>query len=323
MTHIFQKILPEDDTRLAVMRNDAKRRVYPYEAPDWAKNLKGMPSSKIDVRYDTTICQKFTPVQRWLLPNIPEDFEVYIKRDDMTGGAISGHKVKKLEFHLAAALKEGYKTIIGGGGNVSNYCRSIAVAGKELGFHVHLVQSSVTFKMHIISPVGKVIVSYFILSLHIIFYNLCKLFSNSEIEGQPAYVLPLGFPGDPGIFAYIDTFHELFLQGVTREYTDLVVACYSGITTSAFIIGNYLTGGNLRVHALSTRESKTQCQRIIGNILQKSGFLQHVGNGVDIGDLVSIVEASREPKYGVLYDEHIGRITVYEKTCFFFERNSL
>ncbi|KAJ8030719.1 hypothetical protein HOLleu_27203 [Holothuria leucospilota] len=218
----------------------------------------------------------------------------------MTGSAISGHKVKKLEFHFSEALKNGYKTVIGCGESSSNYCRSIAVTGKELGFHVHLVQCS----------------------------NLVNFLTNRGIDGQPAYVLPAGFPGDPGIYAYIDTFHELFLQGVTKEFTDLVVSCDSGITTSAFIIGNYLTGGNLRVHALSTRESKMQCQMIIVDILEKCGFLQQVGDGIDIGDLVSIVESSREPKHGEVCDEHLGRTTVYKKNvcvcvCFFFERRNL
>jgi 1-aminocyclopropane-1-carboxylate deaminase/D-cysteine desulfhydrase-like pyridoxal-dependent ACC family enzyme len=31
-----------------------------------------------------------TPIHRWRLPGIPQDVEVYIKRDDMTGMTMSG-----------------------------------------------------------------------------------------------------------------------------------------------------------------------------------------------------------------------------------------
>ena len=36
---------------------------------------------------------KNTPIQRWYLPGVPEDFEVYIKRGDLSGCALSGNKV--------------------------------------------------------------------------------------------------------------------------------------------------------------------------------------------------------------------------------------
>ena len=34
-----------------------------------------------------------TPIHRWYLPGIPDDVEVHIKRDDMTGSVFSGNKL--------------------------------------------------------------------------------------------------------------------------------------------------------------------------------------------------------------------------------------
>ena len=34
-----------------------------------------------------------TPIHRWSLLGLPEEFELYIKRDDLTGAALSGNKV--------------------------------------------------------------------------------------------------------------------------------------------------------------------------------------------------------------------------------------
>ena len=35
-----------------------------------------------------------TPITQWRMPDLPEGFEVLIKRDDMTGSSLSGNKVR-------------------------------------------------------------------------------------------------------------------------------------------------------------------------------------------------------------------------------------
>ena len=35
-----------------------------------------------------------TPIERWYLPGVPDGFEVYIKREDLTGCTMSGNKVR-------------------------------------------------------------------------------------------------------------------------------------------------------------------------------------------------------------------------------------
>ncbi len=64
---------------------------------------------------------------------------IWIKRDDLTGFGLSGNKVRKLEFHLAAAREAGADTVITCGAFQSNHCRATALAGARLGFDVRLV----------------------------------------------------------------------------------------------------------------------------------------------------------------------------------------
>jgi len=64
---------------------------------------------------------------------------IWVKRDDQTGAATSGNKVRKLEFTLARALAESCDTIITCGGVQSNHCRATALLGARLGLKVHLV----------------------------------------------------------------------------------------------------------------------------------------------------------------------------------------
>ena len=41
----------------------------------------------------TQLAQLPTPIHNWVLPGVADGFEVYIKRDDLTGSDLSGNKV--------------------------------------------------------------------------------------------------------------------------------------------------------------------------------------------------------------------------------------
>lgn len=65
--------------------------------------------------------------------------ELWIKRDDLTGLAGGGNKIRKLEWTVAAALAEGADTLVTTGAPQSNHARLTAAAGARLGLDVHLV----------------------------------------------------------------------------------------------------------------------------------------------------------------------------------------
>ena len=39
------------------------------------------------------LAQRNTPIHPWNIPNAPKEFSISIKRDDLTGCALSGNKV--------------------------------------------------------------------------------------------------------------------------------------------------------------------------------------------------------------------------------------
>ena len=65
--------------------------------------------------------------------------ELLLKRDDLTGAALSGNKVRKLEYLLAEALALGADTVITCGGEQSNHARATAMAAAQLGLRCVLV----------------------------------------------------------------------------------------------------------------------------------------------------------------------------------------
>jgi len=64
---------------------------------------------------------------------------IWVKRDDLTGFGLSGNKVRKLEFHFAAARNAGADTVITCGAVQSNHARATALAAARLGFRAILV----------------------------------------------------------------------------------------------------------------------------------------------------------------------------------------
>jgi D-cysteine desulfhydrase len=75
-----------------------------------------------------------TPLQR--LDRLGETWggpAIWVKRDDLTGFEVSGNKIRKLEFHLAAAGRAGADTVISCGAVQSNHCRATAMAAAPLG----------------------------------------------------------------------------------------------------------------------------------------------------------------------------------------------
>ncbi|MCA9623190.1 MAG: pyridoxal-phosphate dependent enzyme [Myxococcales bacterium] len=68
------------------------------------------------------------------LPRLGEalGLDLWVKRDDATGGAEAGNKIRKLELLLADALEQGADTVITCGGLQSNHARATALLAARL-----------------------------------------------------------------------------------------------------------------------------------------------------------------------------------------------
>ncbi|NND03140.1 MAG: pyridoxal-phosphate dependent enzyme [Acidimicrobiia bacterium] len=63
---------------------------------------------------------------------------IWAKRDDLTGFGLSGNKVRKIEFHAAAAVAARATTLITTGAEQSNHCRATALAAAKIGLGCEL-----------------------------------------------------------------------------------------------------------------------------------------------------------------------------------------
>jgi D-cysteine desulfhydrase len=64
---------------------------------------------------------------------------LFIKRDDLTGFALSGNKARPLEFLLGDAIARGCDVFVAAGGPSSNFCAAAAVAARVVGMDCDLL----------------------------------------------------------------------------------------------------------------------------------------------------------------------------------------
>ncbi len=143
--------------------------------------------------------------------------ELYLKRDDLTGAALSGNKVRKLEFVLAEALNRGADVVITCGGAQSNHCRATAVAAAKLGLRCRLLLRTPDPQAPP-APEGNLLLDR-LSGAEIAWITPDAYKARGEVferearnlrrEGARPYVIPEGASDALGAWGYIRAFEEL------------------------------------------------------------------------------------------------------------------
>nr|KJB39183.1 hypothetical protein B456_007G002100 [Gossypium raimondii] len=276
----------------------------PYSPPTWASHLKPIPSHVFSLAHLPT------PIHKWNLPNLPQNTEVWLKRDDLSGMQLSGNKVRKLEFLLAEAVAQGADCIITIGGIQSNHCRATAVAAKYLNLDSYLILR--TSKLLVDKDpglTGNLLVERF-MGAHI------QLISKEEYakigsvaltnvlkeqllkEGRRPYVIPVGGSNSLGTWGYIEAMREIEEQLQIRsnrvKFDDIVVACGSGGTIAGLSLGSWLGALKAKVHAFCVCDDPDYFYDFVQDLIDG------LQAGVNARDIVSIINVRFNMSLGFL-----------------------
>ncbi|WP_456398863.1 pyridoxal-phosphate dependent enzyme [Palaeococcus sp. (in: euryarchaeotes)] len=182
-----------------------------------------------------------TPIQ--YLPNLSQrlGIELYVKRDDLTGIAIGGNKVRKLEYLLGDALSKGYDTVITTGAVHSNHAFVTALAAKKLGLNALLVLRGKKD-----APVKGNYLLDKLMGIEVILVDAKSTYPVMEevaeelkAKGKKAYIIPVGGASPVGTLGYVRAAAEIWEQetalGVEFDY--VVHAAGSGGTFAGLTLG--------------------------------------------------------------------------------------
>jgi D-cysteine desulfhydrase len=170
---------------------------------------------------------------------------LWVKRDDLTGCALSGNKVRKLEFITAHAIDNGYDTLLTCGGLQSNHCRATALAGAQLGLRVHLLLRGVEPADRegnlLLDHLAGAEVSCYPAQEY--FKSLDSLFvqwqQHYAARGSRAMVVPTGGSDGIGAWGYIAACEELArdFESAGIRQAHIVTATGSGGTQTGLTLG--------------------------------------------------------------------------------------
>lgn len=187
---------------------------------------------------------------------------IWIKRDDQTGSAVSGNKIRKLEFSLAKALAQGCDTVITCGGVQSNHCRTTAILCASLGLKCHLIlRGPEVAESGDID--GNLFLDYLVGAETSFYSNLDYQARSDEIIaqweqhyrhlGNKPFCIPVGASDGTGLWGYIAASEELSADfGVNNiNPGHIISATGSGGTQAGLIAGNELFGLNAKVWGIN------------------------------------------------------------------------
>jgi len=235
--------------------------------------------------------------------------DLWVKRDDMTGGPEGGNKIRKLELLLADAVAAGAGTVITCGGLQSNHARATAICAAALGLRAILYLR--TAHPEDAPPLeGNVLLDRLVgAQVRLITPETYRERDRVMAEaaaglgdaGRKAYVIPEGGSNGRGALGYVLAMAEVRAQldaGLAGGGAfDLVVhACGSGGTAAGVALGAGHYNVARAVRAMAVCDDAPTFERIIARITEEARALApELGEAAEL----TVDERARGPAYGV------------------------
>ena len=188
-----------------------------------------------------------TPVEELTrVSDLLEGPRIFIKRDDLSGLALGGNKVRKLEYLVGDAIAVGADTLVTAGAVQSNHCRQTAAAAARCGFKCELLLGG----QEPDSPSGNLLLDRILgASLHFSSAgrkgeSLQEMAASVRASGRKPYIIPYGGSNAIGGVGFVAALEELMGQlgplGIT--FDRIVFASSSGGTQAGLVVGAAVAG---------------------------------------------------------------------------------
>lgn len=240
--------------------------------------------------------------------------DLWMKRDDCSGVALGGNKTRKLEYALADARAQGYRTIVTVGPVTSNHTMMTAAACRRAGFDIHCVVSGPAPASASEWRGNILLLDYLGAHLH---FNPMDFSQPTPEDGARIEALCREVTADTGGYfipgggtmpaaepGYMEAVAEIAEQrGGRFDFTHVVLAYGTGSTTTGIMLGLALGGFEAAVHpiAISTRYAVEEAFKLPAPATLFLESAAHFGLPVGRADMPphEIVYGYGEEGYGV------------------------
>ncbi len=270
--------------------------------------IRMKPVGKLDDLPRTSLMSGETPIED--MPNLSAHIgtaRLLVKRDDLTGLAFGGNKVRQLEYYIGDAKSKGTDTIIITGAIQSNFVRMATAAARKTGMTCHVqLEDRVPKNDPTYRSSGNVLLDK-ILGATIHYYphgedeagadaHLDEIAEELISKGQKTYIIHLGIGNPPlGSLGYVDCAREMLSQcaGQKIDLDEVVIASGSGHTHSGLLFGLRALGWKGRVTGVCVRRNAKD---------QRDRVSSHCVKIADMLGMESVVEDADI----ILTDEYLG-----------------
>lgn len=194
-----------------------------------------------------------TPLEH--LSNISDDLgvNVYCKRDDLTGLATGGNKLRKLEYFLRDALDQGATMLITEGGAQTNHGRLTAAVAARYGLKCAIITADpypgeISANLLLDGMLGCPV--YFVSDMET---GRKAVIDKYTDEGEVVYYVPMGGSNEIGMLGYIECAYELDRQaremGIPQATVYVTVGSMG--TYLGMLIGLIDCGSQLRLKGIN------------------------------------------------------------------------
>ena len=241
--------------------------------------------------------------------------ELWIKRDDCTGLAMGGNKVRQLEFPLGEAQARDADTLLITSAVQSNYVRVAAAAGRRLGMETHIqLEERVPDVDALHRSSGNVLLDrIFGAKLHTFPVgddepaadaSLDLLAQSLAEEGRRPYVIHLA-PAHPplGALGYVLAAEETLTQArdLDLEFDAVVCPTGSALTHAGLLVGFRAVGKETPVYGICVRRDAVSQVARVRQVAKQLASMIERPEVFDGGD-VKAFDGVLAPGYGRLND---------------------
>lgn len=181
---------------------------------------------------------------------------IFVLREDLTGFALGGNKVRKLDYLIADAISKKADVLITTG--ASSFSRNAAAAGKAFGLDLHIV---ITGEEHEHNAASRALFAQFGASLHYTpagesaaeYDRLLNLFKS---EGKAVYELHPGGSDEIGALGYLRVFDQIMQYTATTgiHFNRIILPTGSTGTQVGLMLGGSITACDTRIIGMAVSQ---------------------------------------------------------------------
>jgi 1-aminocyclopropane-1-carboxylate deaminase/D-cysteine desulfhydrase-like pyridoxal-dependent ACC family enzyme len=252
---------------------------------------------------------------------------LFMKRDDISGPVYGGNKVRKLEFLLADAKKQGAVRVITNGAAGSNHALATALYAKLVGLKATLVLSEqVPAKVVCDNLLADAWASADLVYVEH-FSGIAGVIEEraghyEKTEGRRPYLIPTGGSSPLGALGFVNAAFELkeqVEQGAVPEPAAIVVAFGTMGTAAGLLLGLKAAGlGSKLIAARVVPSVVADRDKFVRLFNEMNGLLKKADPSFPVvpagEDDIAIVHDYYEPGYGVASEKVIAAIETLGKT---------